>query len=83
MMKQRIKHPIPQQAATGCRHGASCLKTGRCGPAALCAVTEADGINVLYLHDAGPLSCPYRVAFGGKQVCTCPVHYELYGQRRV
>jgi hypothetical protein len=86
MTKKRVEHTIPQQAidaAVGCRHGTSCLKTGKCGPVELCPVMDADGDNILYLHDAKPLSCPYRIAFGGKQVCTCPVHYELFSRYRV
>ena len=80
------KYRVPQQtiaAAARCRHDNSCLETGRCGTGALCAVAEADGDSILYLDSAAPLQCPYQLKFGGKQVCTCPVHYDLFGRHQV
>ena len=63
--------------ADKCRHGYSCLETGKCGDRKLCKVDVADGQDVLFLEDSHYANCPYRLPFGDGQICRCPVHYWL------
>ncbi|MRR08937.1 hypothetical protein EG831_02370 [bacterium] len=65
-------------AADRCPHGHGCLEHGRCGGRPLCAVSYADGRNVLVLADEGDADCPYRVRYGAGQVCACPAHYAIH-----
>lgn len=72
-------------ATTKCRHAFSCLEDGTCGGRAMCQEQDIDGTNVLFLAADAPTpaaTCPYRIVFGGAQVCTCPTHYALALQGR-
>jgi hypothetical protein len=85
-MIERKRYTVPRRviaAAVRCRHDRACQRSGRCGPGELCPVSDADGDNILFLGGTEPAPCPYRLAFGGKQVCTCPVHYDLFARYRV
>jgi hypothetical protein len=66
--------------AANCRHGLSCLETGTCGDRALCDVRYANGRPFLILKTTEHADCPYRVPFGGGQVCSCPVRFDIYAK---
>ena len=73
-------HSVPndiKNRATKCKHNYSCLETGQCGDRPLCSVEQRDGENVLILETNKSKSCPYRLDFGGRQLCTCPVHFYI------
>lgn len=63
---------------TKCEHNYSCLETGLRNDFPLCKVEQRDGTNVLFLETTERTICPYRLDFGGKQLCTCPVHYHIH-----
>jgi len=61
----------------GCPCDFACLATARCGDPEKCKVDYANGKNVLVLASNEPVSCPYRISFGYRQICTCPNHIEV------
>ena len=65
---------------TKCPNDFACLSTGQCSDRELCDVDYADGKNVLFLSSEQPLFCPYRMTFGGREVCTCPTHFAIHQQ---
>jgi hypothetical protein len=76
-------YQIPDEAIARtirCPHDFSCLKTGRCGTQPMCAVSGADGRDVLFLDEESARACPNRLCFGARQVCVCPAHYACYEQ---
>ena len=78
-MKKQVPHTV-QEKAKKCIHEFSCLKTGQCGECELCPVEYANGGEILFLKDRKYKVCPYRLPFGDRQICRCPVHYELHQQ---
>ena len=60
---------------TKCRHDFSCLKAQNCENHETCKIEYVDGHNILFLMSREPAECPYRMAFGHRQICTCPAHY--------
>ncbi len=71
-----------KQKAGKCPHDFGCLATGRCGDRELCKIERAYGENVLSLASREQISCPYRLAFGRGQLCTCPVRDFLHTEER-
>lgn len=65
-----------------CRHAFSCLATGQCGDYPLCEVDSANGDCFLTLKTRDCSLCPYRLAFGHRQVCRCPTHFALHHRHR-
>ena len=63
---------------TKCPHDFVCLSTDQCGDRELCDVDYADGKNVLFLSSEHHHFCPYRITFGGREVCTCSTHYAIH-----
>ncbi|MEI6972456.1 MAG: hypothetical protein WCL44_13185 [bacterium] len=61
-----------------CEHDFSCLVTGHCGSKEVCDVEFPIGRSMLFLLAAEPATCPYRVSYGARQACTCPVHCYLH-----
>ena len=68
--------------ATKCPHAYSCRETGKCGDQSLCQVEYACGDSVLFLKDRASSQCPYRLSFGERQVCRCPVHIHMRNPKR-
>lgn len=64
-----------------CGHNFSCLETRKCGERDMCEVEHSIG-SVLLLKTGEPAVCNYRVNFGERQVCTCPIHCEIHAQER-
>jgi hypothetical protein len=62
---------------TKCEHDFSCLESGQCGDEQICDFSRPDGTGVLFLKTKDHLSCPYRVHFGGCQLCKCPTHFAI------
>jgi len=62
-----------------CEYGFSCLKSDQstCDHK-MCAVSSANGENILFLQDSGYFSCPFLVHFGGGAICRCPIRYAIY-----
>ena len=75
-MRYAVGKEIVEQARD-CKHGHACLQEGRCGYGDKCRVEQIDGQNVLFLASKEPFPCPYRLSFGGRLLCVCPVHYAL------
>ena len=77
---------VPQDVlvrAVRCRKDLECLRTGRCGDMTDCAVDYAGGQEVLFLRSGRRLAgCAYRIRFGDKEVCLCPVHYAMVHRQR-
>ncbi len=73
---------VPQDVlrrAVRCRKDIECLRTGRCGHRKDCEVDYAVGQDVLFLRSASkPPGCGYRLRYGDRQVCMCPVHFALW-----
>lgn len=68
-----------RKKATECPRELACLGTGHCGDLPLCTVKSNADTHCLTLDsETCVLTCPYRVPFGRRQVCTCPVRIELY-----
>ena len=66
-----------------CPHEFGCLATGRCGDREICKVDYAYGGNVLRIASEKQLPCPYHVAFGYIQLCTCPIRDYLHVMERL
>ena len=80
-MSIKIKVPDAiKEKATLCQHGYSCLKTGCCGDRKMCKVDFAVGKLMLFLAPVEKALCSYRVSYGERQACVCPVHCYLEGQ---
>jgi len=62
----------------GCPRDFACLATARCGDPEKCKVDYVNGKNVLVLASKEPVSCPYHISFGYRQICTCPTHFYIY-----
>lgn len=70
-----------RQKADGCPYDFECLENGRCGARDVCAVEYAYGASVMRLASDEQVYCPYQVAFGDNQLCTCPVREYLHVKR--
>jgi hypothetical protein len=71
---------------TKCTNKFECIKSsnpGYPGNHKTCEVEYADGKNVLFLKEKDTATCPYRLSFAFSQVCTCPVHFEIYKQHEL
>ena len=70
------------QQADRCGYGHSCLEIGKCGSRPLCKVDSSLNHQLSFLNTKESAACNYRILFGGKQLCMCPVrtfifeHYE-------
>ena len=62
---------------TACPNDFACLSTGQCGDRELCGVAYSDGKNVLFLSSEQRLFCPFRINFGGREICRCPTHFAI------
>jgi hypothetical protein len=62
---------------TKCPHKFSCTTPGQCDEHKMCEVEHIIGTNVMFLKDTQQAHCPYRLAFGYSQICTCPTHYAI------
>lgn len=78
-MKTAIPDSV-RKATTRCPHDFGCLETGRCGERDLCAVKYEYGGNRLRLAADAAFFCPYHLALGCGQLCTCPVREYLHKQ---
>ena len=78
-MKVEIPDSV-RRKVTQCPHDFSCLQTGRCGDRNMCEVAYAYGGNVMRLASCEQVHCPYRVAYGDSQLCTCAVREYLHTQ---
>ncbi|RPH50705.1 MAG: hypothetical protein EHM85_09490 [Desulfobacteraceae bacterium] len=68
-----------RQQTNRCPYNFACLAAGIHGGKAKCKIDYINGRNVLILAvSEGLFSCPYRISFGDRQICFCPVHYYLY-----
>ncbi len=65
-----------KKATTKCKHNFSCLEAGECEKKPLCSV-ELDVADVLFLNAKEHVNCPYRVFYGGRQLCVCPTHLAI------
>lgn len=63
-----------------CPNDFSCLRVQESGKCMRC---ETDRENDLFLLTAEPLSCPYRISFGKKQMCRCPTHRYIVEKNRL
>lgn len=70
-------------AGTKCPANFSCQQSSQCGDRKMCDVKSVGGANVLFLHTKEPMPCPYRLRFGARQTCTCPVHFEIYRRQQL
>lgn len=66
-----------------CEHDFSCLTTGKCGDKENCSVDFPVGKSMLFLLSSKPVKCPYRVSYGSRQACVCPVHCYLHKEALV
>ena len=57
-----------------CPNGFSCLHTGK----GKCEVYDMDGEDMLFVSYNNICRCPYRLSFGDRQLCACPIYYALY-----
>ncbi len=83
-MDVAVKFEIPEsvrQKVTQCPHDFGCLASGHCGKRQVCAVEYSYGDNVMLLASNEPACCPYRVAFGYSQLCTCAVREYLHAMK--
>ena len=71
-----------RKATKKCGHNFSCLTTGKCGDREMCPVEYANGEPLLFLKDRKYAACPYRLPFGDRQICRCPVHYAMHTQQK-
>jgi len=78
-MKIEIPDSVRQQT-TNCPHDFGCLADGRCGNRELCKAEYSYGGNVLRILTDSSTFCPYYVAFGFGQMCTCPVRDYLHSK---
>ncbi|MDY6879575.1 MAG: hypothetical protein SV686_04955 [Thermodesulfobacteriota bacterium] len=74
-----ISHEVVKEA-TKCEHNYACINNEQHRDNKMCNVWYANGKNVLFLNTEEPDSCPYRHPFGYRQICTCPVYFELYNK---
>lgn len=68
-----------KREAVLCEQNCSCLQTGQCGDKEICKVDFAVGKKILFLTSNRSKSCPYRVSYGARQACICPVHCFIEG----
>ena len=70
------------QQADRCAHKHSCIESGKCGSRPMCKVKSSLNQQISFLDTKESASCDYRILFGGKELCMCPVrtfifeHYE-------
>lgn len=72
--------PSVKREATLCSHDCSCITSGQCGYKEACKVDFAVGRKILFLKNKELCSCPYRLSYGSRQACTCPVHCYIEGK---
>jgi hypothetical protein len=65
------------KATIKCPYKFSCLTQDQCGERKMCEVEHINGKNIIFLKDTQQTHCPYRLAFGFSQICTCPTHYTI------
>jgi hypothetical protein len=75
-MNLKMPQEVIEQASK-CPYNFECLQSGN-GNYPICKVDYADGKNILFLKEKKQASCPYRITYGLKQVCSCPVYYFAY-----
>ncbi len=71
------------QLADRCAYKHSCIETGTCGDRPLCKVESTLNHQISFLDTEKSAVCNYRILFGGKQLCMCPVRtfiFEHYGE---
>ena len=66
------------QQADRCGHGHSCLETGKCGSHPLCKVDSSLSGQISFLNTKDLVVCSYRILFGGRQLCMCPVRTFIF-----
>ncbi len=77
----KVPEKVVQQADR-CAHNHGCLETGTCGDRPFCKVESSLNHQISFLKTKELATCNYRILFGGKQLCMCPVrtfifeHYE-------
>ena len=79
-MTEAGKLQVPAEVlkrTTKCQLAFSCLETGMCGDRELCAVEYIGGEKLIFLKDRTNRTCPYRMPFGERQMCCCPVRAYL------
>lgn len=81
-MKVEIPDSI-RRKVTQRPHDFDCLVSGRCGDRNMCEVEHSYGGNVMRLASSDQFTCPYRVAFGHSQLCTCAVREYLHTQKQI
>ncbi len=70
-----------RQKVDRCPHDFGCLTSDCCGTRDVCAIEYAYGASVMRLASDEQIFCPYQVAFGNSQLCTCPVREYLHVSR--
>jgi len=71
------------QQADRCVHKNSCVENGTCGDRPLCRVESALSHQISFLKTEKLEVCNYRLNFGGRELCMCPVRtfiFEHYGE---
>jgi len=64
--------------ADRCGHEHSCLDTGKCGARPMCQVKSSLNHQISFLNTEESAACNYRILFGGKQLCMCPVRTFIF-----
>ncbi|MEI6807628.1 MAG: hypothetical protein WCN95_02815 [bacterium] len=72
--------PSVKREAVLCNHDCSCVTNGQCGDKEICKVDFAVGRKILFLTNEETIFCPYRVSYGSRQACICPVHCYIEGK---
>lgn len=84
-MKFTVSETVRREA-TRCSHDYSCLTDGLCKDSPLCQAESTSGKNVIFLKpvdkDKVAPGCPYLLSYAGERVCICPVHYDIYQQKK-
>jgi hypothetical protein len=68
------------EATTHCTKGFACLA----GEAeTICEVCKCVGGNVHFIDSSEMVHCCYKMSFGDRYLCRCPVRKELYNRYKL
>jgi hypothetical protein len=75
-----MAYTVPEeiQNETNCDQQFSCLKQEKNGGREICDISDADGLNVLFIKSNEYSECSHRLSFGFSEVCSCPTRYAIY-----